>query len=106
MEEQTFTDADAQEMFINIPGPTFDGLTFTNLLAQLQALLVDHGHDEDAEALEEALAAFHEASGQFHSAVMGGLETHEITYATIAGSERVSEPFPPSGGKKYDPAKD
>ncbi len=36
-EERTFTNADASNMFINIPGPTFDGLTFTNLLAQFKA---------------------------------------------------------------------
>lgn len=80
MEERTFTHADASKIVINIPGPTFDGLTFTNLLAQLQAWLVDRGHDEDAEALEEALEAFQEASGEFHSAVMGVLDTHEIAY--------------------------
>jgi len=106
MEERTFTDADAQEMFINIPGPTFDGMVFSNKLAQLQAWLVDNGHDEDAEALEEAMAACQEASGAFHSAVMEVLDTHEIAYSTISGSERVSEPLPPSGGNKYDPAKD
>jgi hypothetical protein len=80
VEERTFTHADASQMVINIPGPTFDGMVFTNLLAQLQAWLVDHGHDEDAEALEEALEAFREASGAFHSAVMEVLDTHEIAY--------------------------
>ena len=80
VEERTFTHADASEMLMNIPGPTFDGMVFTNLLAQLQAWLVDHGHDEDAEALEEARAAFQEASGEFHSAVVEVLDTHVIAY--------------------------
>jgi hypothetical protein len=80
MEQRTFTHTDASNLFINIPGPTFDGLTFTNLLAQLHTWLVDNGHEEDAEALEEALAAFREASGAFHSAVMDVLDTHEIAY--------------------------
>jgi hypothetical protein len=33
VEERTFTHADASQMVINIPGPTFDGMVFTNLLA-------------------------------------------------------------------------
>jgi hypothetical protein len=80
VEEQTFTNADASKMFINIPGPTFDGLTFTNLLAQFQAWLVDRGHEEDTEELEEALQVFQEASGDFHSAVIEVLDKHEIEY--------------------------
>jgi hypothetical protein len=41
---------------------------------------VDNGHDEDAEELEEALEAFQEASGEFHSAVMEVLDKHEVEY--------------------------
>jgi hypothetical protein len=80
MEERTFTHADASQMVINIPGPTFDGMVFTNLLAQLQAWLVDNGHDEDAEELEEALEAFREASAQYHSAVAEVLERHGFNF--------------------------
>jgi hypothetical protein len=80
VEERTFTNADAEVLYINIPGPTFDGLTFTNLLAQLQAWLVDNGHEEDAEELEEALEAYRDASEEFHSAVAAVLEKHGFNF--------------------------
>jgi hypothetical protein len=52
VKDRTFSDENASEMFSSIPGPTFDGLPFSNLLGQLQAYLVDQGHEDDAEQLE------------------------------------------------------
>ena len=67
-------------MSINIPGPTFDGMVFSNKLAQLQAWLVDNGHDEDAEELERALEDYQTASEEFHSAIAEVLERHGFEF--------------------------
>jgi hypothetical protein len=42
--------------------------------------LVENDHDEEAEALEEALAAFQEASEEFHSEVAEVLEKHAFDF--------------------------
>ena len=78
---RAFTNADASTMGIHSPGLTFAGLTITNLLAQFQAWFVDHGHDEEAEELEEAFEAYRDASGEFHSAVAEALEKQGFNFS-------------------------
>jgi hypothetical protein len=76
--ELTFDKHDANNLYVAIPGPYFEGDDFAGRLQDLQDWLTANGHEEDSDELETAFEAFQEASGEFHCAVSDVLERHKL----------------------------